>query len=173
MLNFLNAGQHIAIIGGKDTQGDYVREVEVVRISDDGVVSPSTCQLPDLQVAYAAISGNLICGGENPDRTNECQELSPEGMKWKERSPMKKKRFVHAMTDANNLKYVCGGIDEHNVSGPYDLEGYLKSCEKLNGEWSFIKDLPIPLCSHCMIGTEEFIYSIGGLDGSVFDGEVN
>ena len=155
MLNFLNAGQHIAIIGGKGKSG-----VEVVRISDKGVVSPSTCQLPDLRVKYAAISGNLICGGGwFPDTTNECQELNPEAMKWKEQSLMKKKRYYHAMTNVNNQTYVCGGWDEYNTD--------LKSCEKLNGEWSFIKDLPTPLSEHCMIGTEDSIYVIGGWDKSV------
>ena len=160
----MNAGQYIAIIGGGEDDLDsgfsnYYLKVEVVQISDKGVLSPSTCQLPYLQVTRAAISGNLICGGFNPFRTNECQELSPEGMKWEERSPMKKKRYYHAMTNANNQRYVCGGRDESYK--------YLKSCEKLNEEWSFIKDLPTPLADHCMIGTEEFIYVIGGSYRSV------
>ena len=88
----------------------------------------------------------MICGGGYPDTTNECQELSPEGMKWEERSPMKKKRFWHAMTNANNQTYVCGGRDKSYTK--------LKSCEKLIGEWSFIKDLPTTLenhCSHCIV----------------------
>ena len=158
MFNFFNAGQYIAIVGGGDEQNSYLRQVEVVKISDEGVISPSTCQLPDLQVGYAAISGNLICGGIKLDATNECHELNPGSLKWKEGSPMKKKRYWHAMTNANNLRYVCGGKDEYRTS--------LKSCEKLNGEWSFIKDLPKPLSSPCMIGTEDSIYSIGGHGGS-------
>ena len=158
MFNFMNAGQYIAVVGGRDDQNSKLRNVEVVRKSDEGVVSPSTCQLPDLQVTSAAISGNLICGGYNPWKTNKCQELSPEGMKWEERSPMKKNRSSHAMTNANNQTYVCGGWDES-----YE---YLKSCEKLNGEWSYIKDLPTQLGGHCMIGTEDSIYVIGGWDVS-------
>ena len=170
----MDAGQYIAIIGGKDAQFSNLRNVEVVMISDEGVVSPSTCQLPYLQVALAAISGNLICGGNNhdrtnviqelntesmqlgvnPDTTNECQELSPEAMKWKEQSPMKKKRYRHAMTNANNQTYVCGGFDESLTR--------LNSCEKFHGEWSYIKDLPTRLASHCLIGTEDSIYLIGG-----------
>ena len=151
-------GQYIAIIGGYDDQRSDFRNVEVVGISDEGVVSPSTCQLPELQVTYAAISGNLICGGFNPNGTNKCQELNPEALKWEERSPMKKKRFGHAMANANNLTYLCGGLDESRT--------WLKSCEKLDGEWRFIKDLPTPLVRHCMIGTEDSYYVIGGLDGS-------
>ena len=156
----MNTGQYIAIVGGLDDQHSRLRNVEVVIISDEGVVSPSTCQLPDLQVAYAAISGNLICGGRKPyvDTTKKCQELSPEGMKWEERNPMKKKTWYHAMTNANNQTYVCGGEDESWTRS--------KSCEKLNGEWSFIKDLPIPLSSPCMIGTDDSIYVIGGSGGS-------
>ena len=152
----MNAGEYIALIGGKDDQRSELRNVEVVRITETGFVSPSTCQLTDLQVTYATISGNLICGGRNPGKTNECHELSPEGMKWEEQSPMKKKRYKHAMTNANNQTFVCGGLDESGQR--------LKSCENLNGEWSFIKDLPIPLSSHCMIGTDDSIYVIGGND---------
>jgi len=159
LFNFINADQFIAIIGGEDDQYSDLWNVEVVRISDEGVVSPSTCQLPDLQVTRAAISGNLICGGSNPFRTNKCQELSSEGMKWKEQSPLKKKRYWHAMTNANNKTYVCGGYDESNTR--------LKSCEMLNGEWTFIKDLPTKLLGHCMIGTEDSIYSIGGYGSGV------
>ena len=151
-------GQYIAIIGGYDDQRSDFRNVEVVGISDEGVVSPSTCQLPDLQVSDATISGNLICGGYYPDITNECKAMNPEAMKWEERSSMTTIRYYHAMTNANNHRYVCGGFDESGNK--------LKSCEKLNGEWSFIKDLPTPLEDHCMIGTEDSIYAIGGYDRS-------
>ena len=155
----MNADPFIALIGGRDDQNSKVREVEVVRISDEGVVSPSTCQLPELQVEYAAASNNLICGGGYyPDTTNECQELNSEAMKWKEASPMKKKRYGHAMTNANNQRYVCGGLDESYSR--------LRTCEKLDKEWSFIKDIPRPLSGHCMIGTGDSIYLIGGYYGS-------
>ena len=159
----MNAVQYIAVIGGWDDRLSKVSMVEVVSILDEGVVSSSTCQSSELEVAFAAISGNLICGGKNPEErikiTNECKELNPESFKWTERSPMKKKRINHAMTTANNqTRYVCGGDDEFGTR--------LKSCEKFDREWSFIKDLPIPLNSHCMIGTEDSIYAIGGYDGS-------
>ena len=151
----MNADPFIALIGGRDDQNSKVREVEVVRISDEGVVSPSTCQLPGLQVEYAAVSNNLICGGGYyPNTTNECQELNREAMKWKKSSPMKKKRSGHAMTNANNQRYVCGGLDESYTR--------LRTCEKLEGEWIFIKDIPIPLSGHCMIGIDNFVYVIGG-----------
>ena len=154
----MSAGQYIAVIGGFDKQKNLLREAEVIKISDEGVVSTSTCKLHELQFRYAAESNNLICGGKNPGTTNECKELNLDSLKWEEHSAMKKKRIDHAMTIANNQTYVCGGNDESGTM--------LKSCEKLNGEWSFIKDLPRPLDEHCMIGTEDSIYVIGGKGGS-------
>ena len=132
----------------------------MIRISDEGVVSASNCLLPELKVQYAAVSNNMICGGETPDTINQCKDLNPDSLKWQERSPMNVKRSGHAMTTANNqTRYACGGFDES-----YE---YLKSCEKFNGEWSFIKDVPIALGGHCMIGSADFVYLIGGDYGSV------
>ena len=49
---------------------------------------------------------------------------------------MKKERYWYSMTTANNhTPYVCGG----EGSGEY-----LESCEKFDGKWSLIKDLPPP-----------------------------
>ena len=161
----MNAGQHIAVLGESD-----IKDVEVIKISYEGVVSNSSCHLPQFgirnygmlfRVKNAAISNNMICGGWTYNPINQCQELNPGSLKWEERSPMKKKRYEHAMTTANNqTRYVCGGYDESITE--------LKSCEvkKMDEDWSFIKDLPTPLTWHCMIGTEDSIYSIGGYDGS-------
>ena len=182
MSNFANAGQYIAVIGGTHDHETILSEVEVIKISDEGVVSASNCLLPELKVQYAAVSNNMICGGETPDTINQCKELNPESLKWEDRSPMNVKRSGHDMTTVNNhTTYVCGGWD--------DSHEYLASCEKFDGEWSFIKDLPKPLQdskrlksfqsylksfkvkvipkSSCMIGTEDFLYLMGGEDGSV------
>ena len=168
--NIIHSGQYIAVIGGTgDALNDYsaLSDVEVVKISDEGVVSLSNCNISEFLVGFAAQSNNLICGGfthwtlrmDPEDATNQCKELDTDSLKWKERSPMQKKRSGHTMTTANNqTRYVCGGEDENDKS--------LKSCEKLEREWSFIKDIPIALGGHCMIGTEEFIYLIGGYDRS-------
>ena len=161
----MNAGeQHIAVLGGSD-----IKDVEVIKISYEGVVSNSSCHLPKFgirnygilfRVKNAAISNNMICGGWTYDAINQCTELNPGSLEWEVRSPMKKIRYEHAMTTGNNqTRYVCGGYDESITE--------LKSCEKMDGEWSFIKDLPTPLTSHCMIGTEDSIYAIGGFDESV------
>ena len=154
----MNAGQHIAVLGGSD-----IKDVEVIKISYEGVVSNSSCHLPKFgirnygilfRVKNAAISNNMICGGWTYNAIDQCTELNPGSLEWEVRSPMKKIRYEHAMTTGNNqTRYVCGGRDE---------SGRLKSCEKYDGEWSFIKDLPIPLSQSCMIGTEDFIYVIGG-----------
>jgi len=155
--------QHIAVLGGSD-----IKDVEVIKISYEGVVSNSSCHLPKFgirnfgvlfRVKNAAISNNMICGGWTYNAINQCQELNPGSLKWEERSPMKKIRYEHAMTTGNNqTRYVCGGYDESITE--------LSSCEKMDGEWSFIKDLPTPLTHHCMIGTEDSIYAIGGDDRS-------
>jgi len=186
-------GQYIAIIGGtrdhKRLNPRPSSEVEVIRISDEGVVFThlSNCNIPELKVQYATVSNNMICGGETPDTTNQCQELNPEAIQWKERSSMNVKRSGHAMTTVNNqTTYACGGYNDSitelkscermdgewssPLCGSYE---YLKSCEKFNGEWSFIKDLPDSkrfkrFRSHCMIGTEDFLYLMGGDDGSLY-----
>ena len=167
--NFMNTGQYIAVIGGLDRSSWLLSNVEVVRISDEGVVSPSNCKLPELQVQDAAVSNNMICGGIYgiytyiyPNTTNQCNELNPESLKWEERSQMNIKRYHHAMVTATNkTRYVCGGLDESYRQ--------LKSCEKYDGEWSYIKDLPTSQYGHCMVRIEDFIYSIGGINGSVSD----
>ena len=156
----MSAGHYIAVIGGFNKQKKLLREAEVIKISDEGVVSTSTCKLHELQVNYAAASNNLICGGRYPNIINQCKDLNPESLKWEERSPMNIKRYRHAMvTDSNQTRYVCGGVDESYRQ--------LKSCEKYDGEWSYIKDLPTSQNAHCMIRIEDSIYSIGGINGSV------
>ena len=84
LFNFTNAGQYIAVIGGTQDHETILSEVEVIRISDEGVVFShlSNCNLPELKVQKAAVSNNMICGGETPDTTNQCQELNPESLKW-------------------------------------------------------------------------------------------
>ena len=147
----------IALVGGYKNGWLPFNEVEVIKISDEGVVSTANWQLPELQVNLAQVSNDLICGGTISSRaTNKCKWLNPEGLEWEERCPMIKKRYYHAMTTANNrTRYVCGGLDESATK--------LKSCEKLSEKWSFIKDLPMPLESSCMIGTDDFLYLMGGL----------
>ena len=76
LFNFMNVDQYVAVIGG-DSQVSWVggvailddrvselSEVEAVRISDEGAVSPFKCQLPDLQVVDAAVANGMICGGK-------------------------------------------------------------------------------------------------------------
>ena len=134
----------------------------MVRISDEGVVSTCNCNLPKLQVIHGQVSNGMICGGETPNTTNQCKELNPESLEWEEWSPMNKKRTFHAMTTAGNqTRYICGGLD---VSIHHKhRSAILQSCEKFDGKWSFIKDLPIPLAGHCMIETDDLIYVIGGI----------
>ena len=147
----------IALVGGYGNGGSSLSEIEVINISDEGVVSTANWQLPELQVDVAQESNDLICGGTISSRaTNKCKWLNPESFEWEERCPMLKKRYYHAMSTASNrTRYVCGGLDESATK--------LKSCEKLNENWSFIKELPIPLESSCMIGTDDFLYLMGGL----------
>ena len=157
--------QYIAVIGGRNTSPSILSEIEVVKISNEGAVSNSGCHLPELEVVYGQISNRLICGGDNKGSKDQCKELNQDSLQWEEHNQMKKERYWYSMTTANNqIPYVCGG------EGPGKD---LKSCEKFDGKWSLIRDLPTPLTSHCMIGTEDFVYVIGGSDGQVVSEQVN
>ena len=160
------SAQYIAIIGGRNTSPSILSEVEVIKISDEGAVSNSSCHLPELEVVYAQISNRLICGGDNQGSKGQCKELNQDSLEWEVHSQMKKERYgYYSMTTANNqTPYVCGG------EGPGK---HFKSCEKFNGKWNLIKDLPTPLTGHCMIGTEDLVYVIGGSDGQVVNEQLN
>ena len=128
----------------------------MVRISDEGDVSNLSCHLPDLEVVYAQISNRMICDGH---KQLDCKQLNQDSLEWEEQSQMKRERDWYSMTTANNqTPYVCGGEEPGK---------YLQSCEKFDGNWSLIKDLPTTLAGHCMISIEDFVYVIGGFDGQV------
>ena len=153
------SAQYLTVIGGRNTSPSILSEIEVVKISDEGALSSSNCHLTELEVVHAQISNRMICNGDCHGTTDLCKELNQNSFEWEELSQMKKERCWYSMTTANNqTPYVCGGV------GPGK---YLTSCEKFDGKWSLIKDLPTPLTGHCMIGMEDFVYVIGGSNGQV------
>ena len=147
---------NIAVVGGYDGSSD-VKEVEVIRITDDGILKRIDCRIPPIEAFRAQSTDSMICGGF--PATNECFELNSDSMKWKTISPMLKKRVYHSMTSTKNVTvYVCGGWDESYKR--------LSSCEKFDGRWKFIKDLPTLSSGHCMVATENELFSFGGWEGS-------
>ena len=136
----------------------------MIKIDKDGILTKSSCQLPDYPLKVRQSKGtflaqsesNIICGGEYPT-TNECYKFDVN--EWKKMPSMKTERYYHGMTSTNDVIFVCGG-----GAG----SGYTSSCEKFeNGKWISIQSLPTTLYYHCMIAiNNETILSIGGYDGS-------
>ena len=138
-----------------------MRETKLIRIDENGILTRSSCQLPDypLRVAYATgtffvQSGtNIFCGGWG-QTTNECYEFDVK--EWKKTKPMKTVRYWHGMTSTNDMIFVCGGIDS--------FDSTISTCEKFeNGSWTYIQSLPTILRSQCMVAIDnDTIISIGG-----------
>ena len=152
-------------------------DTELIKIDKDGILTKSSCQLPDYPLKVINAKGtflaqsefNIVCGGEYPDGggspcygdqpVNKCYKFDVNG--WKKMPSMKIARASHGMTSTNDLIFVCGGKDTSCST--------TSSCEKFeNRKWISIQSLPIKSRNHCMITiNNETILSIGGFDGSV------
>ena len=146
----------------------------MIKIEKDGILTESSCQLPDYPLNVVNAKGtflaqsesNIVCGGEpisgcyglQLEASNECYKFDVNA--WKEMPSMKIARASHGMTSTNDLIFVCGGKDTSCST--------TSSCEKFeNRKWISIQSLPIKSRNHCMIAiNNETILSIGGWDGS-------
>ena len=146
-----------------------VGKTELIQTSQNGTLTPISCQLPDYPLNVWGASGtfsaqsntNVICGGiekEESKVTNKCFEFSITSLSWKEKNHMKMNRFYHAMTAIDNSVVTCGGLDDS------DDDIKFSSCEKFeNGVWRDMEPLPIPLAGHCLVTINDTtILSIGG-----------
>ena len=140
-------------------------DTELIKIDKDGILTKSSCKLPDYPLKVSGAKGtflgrsesNIICGG-GYNLTNECYNFDVN--EWKKMPSMKIARYLPGMTSTNGVIFVCGGLD---------ASGYTSSCEKFeNGKWISLQSLPTKLTGHCMITiNNETILSIGGQDGSL------
>ena len=161
-MNFVLAkADEILVTAGWD--GNGLSETELVKIDEDGIVTTSSCQLPDYPskvydakgTFLAQSKSNIVCGGYQA--TNECYKYDVN--EWKKMPPMKIKRYDHGMTSTNDMIFVCGGYDDSNER--------ISSCEEFkNGKWNSIQQLPTLANGHCMVSiNNETIFSIGGDNG--------
>ena len=158
---------HVAVIGGYNNNHNWYnkislqppRQVEVIRIKENGAVSSSNCHVPPLNTIGAKGTGLLICGGGtwNTRIKNECYELNFNASKlnWIKRKEMKEGRRDPLMISLNNgTVFACGGVDiRYNES---------VSCERYDdGKWRYIEGPPIPIFLTCMVGTDDALFLFG------------
>ena len=151
-------------------ENDMLRENTIIESAKNGTLNKRSCKFPDYPInvdnASAAFidtsKTNIICGGwpfnENLS-TRKCYEFDISSFSWnKTQNSMNTNRAGHAMTAIDNTVITCGGLEHHTDST------FLSSCEKFeNGNWTYIKSLPTPLHSQCMVTIDSStILSIGG-----------
>ena len=159
---------HVAVVGGYNSQRCHYcssgqewtsfygpfgsNKNEVIRITESGTVLNSNCHVPPLKAFDLEGSGLLICASGNSKYEHQCYELNYDSstLKWVERNGMNFRRIDrHVMTTTpNGVTYACGGRME-------------TACERYDGNWTIIRDLPTPLANRCMVGTEDAVYVIG------------
>ena len=159
---------HVVVIGGYNSQkskycinSKYCRydqtwttlkENEVVRITENGTVLSSNCHVPYFKAFDATGAGLLICAGGKIKDEHQCYELNYNSstLKWVERNGMNFRRIDrHVMTSIpNGVTFACGGRLQ-------------TACERYDGNWTIIRDLPTRLSYRCMVGTDDAVYVIG------------
>ena len=174
----LSADEIVITTGSALGYRNDLNDTKLIKIRYDGsiITTPTPCKLPDYPFTLYGAKGNfllesndnMICGGGNyweGMTTNKCYQFNTDDIAWKEVSPLKIKRYRHAITSIDRSIVTCGGGTASRFHPSVIAYKALSSCEILEngkGQWTTMKPLPTRLTGHCMVAMDASTIAVLG-----------
>ena len=142
-------------------KNSYIFDVENVEwtVLEDKKISQTTPAVAYLNGIVYVAGGNL-----SGQITNRVMQYDIKSNKWSETTPMNIPRRGAAAAVLNGQIYVSGGLLNH-----YGIESYTKTVEIYSPdtkEWGIVSDMNETRKEHKLISINNYIYAIGGENGT-------